>query len=96
MNYQSEILQVLREADPKRGLSIANIAHHVCNMTNRDLFEVRDYEDIRRDVTKFLRSESAKRGSAIEKTEKRGFYRLNPSSLNVQQLTLRFNNEEPF
>lgn len=94
MTYEHEILLILREADPIKGLPIAGIVRNVYNMTAIDLFSMRSYEDVQTDVKKYLKFESSKTKGAIEHADTRGYYRLNKNSQVVQQLLLEFNNAE--
>lgn len=90
MSYSNEILNVLREANPEKGLHKNSIVRHVYNMTSLDLFNSRPYETVKAEILKYLRNESALKGGAVERTEQRGFYRLNKNSHTVQQLLLQF------
>lgn len=90
MNYEHEILLILHEADPVKGLPIATIVRNVFNMTCIDLFSMRPYEDVQNDITKFLRYESSMKHGSVERAETRGYYRLNKNSQTVQQLLLEF------
>ncbi|MCQ2220539.1 MAG: hypothetical protein MJZ12_04060 [Prevotella sp.] len=90
MTYEHEILLILHEADPEKGLPLSAIVRNVYNMTAIDLFSSRPYDDVQADITKFLRTESAKKSGSIERTDTRGYYRLNKNSQTVQQLLLEF------
>lgn len=90
MTYEHEILLILHEADPVKGLPLATIVRNVYNMTSIDLFSIRPYEDVQSDITKFLRNESSLKHGAVERTDVRGYYRLNKDSKAVQQLLLEF------
>lgn len=90
MTYENEILLILHEADPVKGLPLSTIVRNVYNMTAIDLFSSRPYEDVQIDITKYLYAESSKRYGSIERTDTRGYYRLNKNSQTVQQLLLKF------
>lgn len=83
-------MYILREASSDKGLSIDTIVRNVYNMTNVDMFSARPFEDVKNDVVKYLHAESSIKGGIIEKTEQRGFYRLNRKSQTVKQLLLEF------
>lgn len=92
MNIENDILSVLREAGDK-GLPLRRLAMHVYNMEN-SFFQPLDREDIYREVGEYLRRTSSLSGSMIERTDTRGWYRLNINSPRVQQLLLDFSNDE--
>lgn len=94
MAYQREILLILREANQEKGLPVDTIVRHVYNMTAIDLFSSRPYEDVKADVTKYLKTESSYSNGAISKCEKRGWYKLNTSSHILTQLMLEFEIDE--
>lgn len=91
MNYDSEILYVLREAGAK-GLSIRKITRHVFNNRN-NLFDVVSLDDVHRYVAGYLARNSKPKGSFIERTDVRGVYRLNLSNAS-RQLQFDFKDEE--
>lgn len=88
MDFEREILDVLREAG-QTGLPVKRIALNVFNITN-SLFNPLDPEKVYAEVSDWLRTESAKSGASIEKTDTRGWYRLNLNSQKVQQLLMEF------
>ncbi len=92
MNYEKEILCILVEAGD-RGLSLNKIVMHVFNSRN-GFFDVVSFEDVHRYVSNYLKRNCKSVGSAIEKTGKRGIYRLNPSSVASCQLQFNFKNED--
>lgn len=92
MNYDKEIIRVLREVDDE-GISIMKIARHVFNACN-SLFEPEDFEAVHKDVAKFLTRHSKNPGSIIEKAKIRGRYRLNMKSGKARQLILNFAMDE--
>lgn len=91
MNYDSEILYVLKEAGAK-GLSIRKIARHVFNSRN-GLFETVSLDDVHRYVAWYLIRNSKSADSFIERTDVRGVYRLNLSNAS-RQLQFDFKDEE--
>ena len=91
MNYDSEILYVLKEAGAK-GLSIRKIARHVFNSRN-SLFDVVSFDDVHRYVAGYLARSSKSEDSFIERTDVRGVYRLNLSNAS-RQLQFDFKDED--
>ena len=75
MTYDQQILHILTEAG-ERGISVQTIARHVFNM-NVSLFVSPDFEEIRTYVQQYLLRNSRSSLSLIERTERRGYYRLN-------------------
>lgn len=94
MNYQREILLLLREANQENGLPLDSIVRNVYNMTSIDLFFSRPYEDVKNDVIKCLRTETSYSQGSIKKAEKKGWYKLNTDSQVVIQLMLEFEPDE--
>ncbi len=90
MKYEKEILFVLNEAG-KKGLSIKKITRHIFNNHN-GLFEELSFEDVHKTVGGFLRRNSKKRGSVVERTEKNGVYRIK-ASIKSSQLELIFKDD---
>lgn len=90
MTYEHEILLILHEADPEKGLPLGAIVRNVYNMTAIDLFSSRPYDEVQGDITKFLHAESTKKTGSIERADTRGYYRLNKNSQTVKQLLLEF------
>ena len=89
MNYDQQILKVLTEAGDY-GVSVQSVVKHVYNM-NRTFFSQPDYEDVKSYVQQFLLRNSKSSQSPIERTERRGYYRLNTSgSTDARQLMLQF------
>ena len=73
-----------------RGVSVRAISKHVFNM-NSTFFSQPDYEELRAYVQKYLLRNSKSRQSLIERTDRRGYYRLNTKgSKDAQQLLLQF------
>lgn len=89
MGYDQQILKVLTEAG-ERGIGVQAIAKHVYNM-NCTFFVQPDYEEIRNFVQQYLLKNSKSQHSLIERTDRRGYYRLNTKgSADARQLLLRF------
>ena len=92
-SYDDTILKVLTEAG-KEGLSVQKIAHHVFNASNT-FFETVSLEEVHRYVQQYLLRNSKSEQSLIQRTEKRGYYRLNTqNSADARQLMLNFREEE--
>ena len=93
MQYERHILLILKEACPD-GMPVRRIALNVYNLTNT-LFAPQDLGKVYLAVAEWRRAESRKSGGAVCKADTRGWYRLNDSSAQVQQLLLEFSpNEE--
>lgn len=89
MGYDKQILLILTEVG-ERGISVQAIAKHVYNM-NCTFFHQPDYEEIRTYVQQFLLRNSKSSQSLVERTDRRGYYRLNATgSADAQQLLLQF------
>lgn len=86
MSYDKEIIGILSLAG-RRGLSPAKIARHVHHEVN-SLFEPIGYEEVYAAVRRFVRNNSGKATSALLRTKKRGYYRLNNKSETVRRLIL--------
>ncbi len=93
MVYDRQILEILMLAGAK-GISVRMLSQHVYNM-NCSLFFVPDVEEIRRYVQRYLLRNSKTPTDIIERTGRRGFYRLNTrKSAAAQQLLLEFKAQE--
>ncbi|MBO6187272.1 MAG: hypothetical protein J6O23_02060 [Prevotella sp.] len=89
MFYDKQILKVLTEAG-ERGIGVQAIAKHVYNM-NCTFFTQPDYEEIRTYVQQYLLKNSKAQQSLTERTDRRGYYRLNTKgSPDARQLMLQF------
>lgn len=89
MGYDKQILQILTWAG-ERGISVQAIAKHVFNM-NRTFFVSPDFKEIHDYVQQYLLRNSKQPQSLIERTERRGVYRLNlAGSEDARQLMLDF------
>ncbi len=94
MTYDQQILQILSEVG-ERGISVAVLAKHLYNL-NSTFFFSPDLQDIRQYVQQFLLRNSKSAQSLIERTDKRGCYRLNTQgSADARQLMLNFRDEKP-
>ena len=72
------------------GVSVQSVVKHVYNM-NRTFFSQPDYEDVKSYVQQFLLRNSKSSQSLVERTERRGYYRLNTGgSTDARQLMLQF------
>ena len=92
MVYEKQLLEILTEAG-RRGISVQSICRHIYNR-NCTFFFQPDYEEIRSLVQAYLRRNSKSVQSLIERTERRGYYRLNTEgSADARQLMLRFREE---
>ena len=93
MNYDKQILDILTRGG-ERGISVQAMSKHVYNM-NRTFFVSPDFEEIRNYVQQYLLKNSKSDHSLIERTEQRGWYRLNTMGSNdAQQLMLQFRDEQ--
>lgn len=93
MTYDQQILQILNEAGEK-GIGVMTIARHLYN-TNVTFFYTPDFEEIRAYVQQYLLRNSRSAQSLVERTERRGFYRLNmKGSADARQLVLDFQKHE--
>ena len=89
MNYDQQILKVLTDTGDY-GVSVQSVVKHVYNM-NRTFFSQPDYEDVKSYVQQFLLRNSKSSQSLVERTERRGYYRLNTcGSTDARQLMLQF------
>jgi len=92
LGYDQQILKVLTVAG-EQGVSVQTIAKHVYNM-NTTFFCQPSYEDIRIYVQQYLLRNSKSAQSLVERTERRGYYRLNTQgSQDARQLMLQFSDE---
>lgn len=92
MEYEREILRVLIEAGSE-GLSVQKISRHVFNASN-SFFNPVAFDTIHAYVSNYLTLQSKKPTSLIEKTARRGVYRLNMQLPETQQLRLQFLDQE--
>lgn len=88
MTYEGDIIRILTEAG-QDGLAAHKIAMHVFNAHN-NFFDKVSMDDVERIVYNYLRRNSQSPESPIERTARRGVYRLNLSSHDTSQLMLGF------
>ena len=91
LNYDQEILRILTFAGLE-GLHVSKISKHVFNALN-SFFLPLNPEDVHAYVSSYLLRQSKNPSSVVERIE-RGVYRLNPSSVETNQLMLQFRHEE--
>lgn len=91
-DYDRQILQILSEVG-QRGISVRTLSKHVYNM-NCTLFEVPDMASLHAYVQQFLLRNSRSASPLVLRTERRGYYRLNPNSPTVRQTLLVFREDE--
>lgn len=93
LSYDQQILRVLTEAGT-RGISVQALTKHVYNM-NCTFFNQPDYEEIHTYVQQYMLRNSKSSQSLIERTDRRGRYRLNTrGSADAQQLMLQFREKQ--
>lgn len=90
MNFDNEIYRILTEAG-EDGLDISKISRHVLNACN-SLFCPLQYDDVHKQVSKFLQKASRCTDMPIERIHTKGRYRLN--TLPVQCLQMHINFQE--
>ena len=89
MEYGRQILEILSETGAQ-GISVQNLATHIYNR-NCTLFSTPDLTEIHKAVQQFLLRNSKSRQALVERTGKRGYYRLNTNnSDDAKQLMLEF------
>lgn len=93
MNYEKQIIGILL-AVGERGISISSLTKHVYNQ-NCTFFFQPDLQEVRQNVKKYLLRNSKSPKSLVEKTGRRGYYRLNArNSAYARQLLLDFSEKE--
>lgn len=93
MIYDKQILEILSDVG-MNGISVQNLAKHVYNM-NCGFFSNADMDEIHKYVQNYLIRNSKSSQSLIERTGRRGYYRLNTSnSKDAYQLMLSFRAEK--
>ncbi len=90
MAYDRQILQILSDVG-ELGIGVQHLAKHVYNM-NCTFFFQPDLQEIRNYVRKYLLRNSKSAQSLIERTGRRGYYRLNKNNADARQLMLEFRN----
>lgn len=92
-NLDQTIVHVLAEAG-QAGLSVQKVAlhvHHHCNT----LFNTVELKDVHAYVKQFLARQSRNPGSVIERTDRRGVYRINTQTADTRQQMLDFGVDSP-
>lgn len=89
---EKQILQILSSVG-QRGISVQALAKHVYNM-NVTFFSQPDFGKIRNYVQYYLLRNSKSETSLIERTGRRGVYRLNTArNVDAQQLMIKFSKQ---
>ena len=89
MTYEKQILQILTDVGEK-GIGVQQLAKHVYNM-NCTLFSQPDLLEIRTFVQQYLLRNSKSAQSLIERTDRRGYYKLNTqNNADARQMVLEF------
>jgi hypothetical protein len=89
MTYDKQILQILTDVG-EQGIGVQQLAKHVYNM-NCTLFSQPDLQELHSYVQQYLLRNSKSAQSLIERTERRGYYRLNiQNNADARQLMLEF------
>ena len=92
MSYERQILQILAEVGT-RGISARALVKHVYNM-NCTLFGTPDMDELKRSVRSYLAGQLRHKYPLVERTGRRGYYRLNTNgSAQARQLLLEFGSE---
>ncbi len=87
--YDRQILEILAEAG-NGGISVQSVARHVYNR-NCTFFSQPDYAELHSYVQQYLLRNSVRQESLVERTDRRGYYRLNTErSADARQLMLQF------
>ena len=93
MTYDRQILQILTNVG-QQGIGVQQLAKHVYNL-NCTLFSQPDLQEIHSYVQQYLLKNSKSELSLIERTERRGYYRLNTlNNADARQLMLEFREHE--
>lgn len=94
MTYDRQILEILT-AVGDRGISVQLLAKHVYNQ-NCTLFYTPDLGAIHAYVQQYLLKNSKSADSLLERTVRRGYYRLNTrNNSDARQLLLQFRPADP-
>ena len=92
MTYDRQILQILTEVGEK-GINVPLLSKHLYNL-NASFFHCPDLAEIQNYVRQYLMRNSKSVSSLIERTDRRGFYRLNTQN-NADARQLMFEFREP-
>ena len=89
MTYDKQILQILTDVG-EQGIGVQQLAKHVYNL-NCTLFSQPDLQELHGYVQQYLLRNSKSPQSLIERTDRRGYYRLNiQNNDDARQLMLEF------
>lgn len=89
MTYDRQILEILTEVGD-RGISVQLLSKHLYNR-NVSLFSTQDINEIKAYVRQYFIRNARSNQSLIERTERRGIYRLNTgNNADARQLMLEF------
>ena len=93
MTYDKQILQVLSDVGDQ-GIGVQQLAMHVYNL-NCTLFFLPNLQEIHGYVQQYLLRNSKSAQSLIERTDRRGYYRLNTqNNADARQLMLEFHEHQ--
>lgn len=93
MTYDRQILQILTDVG-ERGIGVQQLAKHVYNL-NCTLFSQPDLQEVHSYVQQYLLRNSKSSQSLIERTDRRGYYRLNTrNNADARQLMLEFREQK--
>ena len=92
MKYEQDIIRLLYEAGDD-GLSVKKMVMHVYNLHN-GLFEKVSYQVIQKDIIAYIKRNNKSKNGLLEKTGRRGYYRLSSNMYNSLQLMLDFSDYE--
>ena len=93
MTYDRQILQILSDVG-ERGIGVQQLAKHIYNL-NCTLFSQPDFQEVHSYVQQYLLKNSKSVQSLIERTDRRGYYRLNTlNNADARQLMLEFQEHE--
>lgn len=92
MDYGQHIMTILYDVG-ERGISARLLARHVYNM-NRTLFAEPDMDEVSDYIRKFLRRNYRAANPVLERTGKRGYYRLNARGMAQVRQQLQSMNDD--
>lgn len=93
MTYDRQILEILTEVGD-RGISVQLMSMHLYNRTV-SLFSSQDLNEIKAYVRQYFIRNTKSSQSLIERTDRRGYYRLNTgNNADARQLMLEFKNPQ--
>ena len=93
MEYEQHILGILLKVG-ERGISIGALAKHVYNQSCTLFFQP-DFQEVRLRVKQYLQRNSRSAKGLVERTGKRGYYRLNTrNSAYARQLLLNSSEDD--